>query len=128
MADQKPAWTDERAERVIGQLLRAGVVVSVAAVLIGAFLYLLHHGGERPDYHVFRGEPRDLRSIPGIVRGALRLRPQQVIQLGLVLLLATPVARVVFSIFAFAAQRDRTYVAVTVFVLAILIASIAGLI
>jgi uncharacterized membrane protein len=128
MADQKQAWTDERAEQVIGQLLRAGVILSVVVVLIGAALYLLHHGGQRPDYHAFRGEPRDLRSIPEIFRGALQLRSPHVIQSGLILLLATPVARVAFSIFAFAAQRDRTYVVVTMIVLAILIASIAGLI
>jgi uncharacterized membrane protein len=128
MADQRRAWSDERAEQVIGQLLRAGVIVSVVVVLIGAALYLVHHGGERPDYHAFRGEPLDLRSIPGIFRGAWRLRSPQVIQLGLVLLLATPVARVAFSIFAFAAQRDRTYVVVTIIVLVILLASIAGLI
>jgi uncharacterized membrane protein len=126
MADRKVAWTDERAEQVIGQLLRAGVLISVAVVLLGAIPYLLHHGGQRPDYHSFHREPGDLRSVSAIFRGAAQLHDAQIIQLGLVFLLATPVARVAFSIFAFAAQRDRTYVILTTMVLAILIASIVG--
>ena len=122
------AWTDQRAEEVIARLLRAGVMLSVAFVFAGAVLFLFHHGGERPDYHSFRGAPDRLRSIPAIVVAAAKLRGEDVIQLGLVLLLATPVARVAFSIFAFAAQRDWTYVIITSVVLAILLASIAGLI
>ena len=43
-----------------------------------------------------------------------------IIQMGLLLLIATPVARVVFSVFAFAVQRDSLYVAVTLVVLVVL--------
>jgi uncharacterized membrane protein len=49
-----------------------------------------------------------------------------IIQLGLLFLIATPVARVVFSIFAFSVQRDRLYVVVTLTVLAILMFSLTG--
>lgn len=126
MADQKPAWTDERSELVIGQLLRAGVLASAAIVLLGAILYLVQHGGEQADYRSFRGEPDDLRSLTGILKGAVMLRPREFIQFGVVLLLLTPVARVAFSVFAFAVQRDWTYVIVTLVVLAILVLSIVG--
>jgi uncharacterized membrane protein len=122
----RAAWTDERAEQAIGQLLRAGVVLSAAIVSIGAVLYLIHHGGERPNYRSFQSEPAELRSIAGIASAAAKLQPRGFIQLGLVALLLTPVARVLFSIFAFAAERDWTYVIVTLIVLAILIASIGG--
>ena len=43
------------------------------------------------------------------------------IQFGLLLLIAVPVARVAFSVVAFALQRDRTYVVVTLIVLAVLL-------
>ena len=122
------AWTDERSERVIGLLLRAGVVASVVVVSLGGVFYLLRHGAEATHYGAFRGEPEDLRSVAGIVAGAMTGRPRDIVQLGLVMLMATPVARVAFSVFAFAAERDRTYVVVTLVVLAILVASIAGLI
>ena len=126
MPEPNSEWTDYRMDQAIGQLLRAGVILSVAVVTIGAVLYLIHHGGERPDYSVFRSIPADLRSVTGIVHGALRPRPTYIIQLGLLLLIATPVARVAFSVFAFAAQRDWNYVAITVIVLVILVVSIVA--
>jgi uncharacterized membrane protein len=75
---------------------------------------------------VFQGEPADLRSISGIVMDAIALRSRGVIQFGLLLLIATPVARVAFSVVAFALERDRAYVIVTLIVLALLLYSIAG--
>jgi len=123
-----PAWTDERSEQAIGLLLRAGVMASVAMVAGGAVFYLIRHGGELPQYGAFRGEPEDLRSVGGIVAGSIHLRPRHLVQLGLLMLIAVPVARVAFSVYAFAAERDWTFVAITLVVLAILVASIAGLI
>ncbi len=110
----------------IGTLLRIGVVLSASIVAIGAVIFLARHGAEQPAYSVFRGEPADLRSLRGIVEHALDLRGAGVIQLGLLVLLGTPVARVALAAYAFARQRDRLYVAVTLFVLAVLLYSIAG--
>jgi uncharacterized membrane protein len=93
---------------------------------IGGVLYLTQHGLEQVDYHVFRGEPVELRRVGGIVRGAIGLHARAVVQLGLVLLIATPVARVAMSLVAFALQRDRVYIVVTSIVLALLIFSLTG--
>ncbi len=117
-------WTDERMDRVIGGLLRAGVVVATALVLAGAGATLWRHAGDPVDFGVFRGEPLSLRDPAAIARGALALQGPGLVQLGLLVLLATPVARVAFSVFAFAAQRDWTYVAITVVVLGVLSASL----
>jgi len=73
-----------------------------------------------------QSEPADLRSLGAIVRSALALRSPAIIQLGLVLLIATPVARVAMSLVAFILQRDRVYVVVTSIVLALLIFSLTG--
>ena len=62
----------------------------------------------------------------GVVAGALALRAQSVIQLGLLVLIATPIARVAFALLAFARQRDATYVAVSALVLAVLLFSLLG--
>jgi uncharacterized membrane protein len=113
-------------ETYLGNLLRIGVLVSAAVVVVGLSLYLHHYGSEAPDYRVFKGEPADLRSVYGIVEDALQGRRRGVIQLGLLLLLATPVARVAFSVLAFACQRDKVYVLVTLIVLGVLIYSMAG--
>ncbi len=120
------AWTDQRMEILIGQLLRAGVMLAAAVVLLGGAVYLVRHGHTRVDYRVFRGEPADFRGVRGIVREAFSLRSQGIIQLGLLLLIATPVARVAFSIFGFAEEHDRMYVVITVIVLLVLIYSLMG--
>ncbi len=75
---------------------------------------------ERPTYSAFRGEPGALRSIDGIVAEALHLSGRGLIQLGLLVLIATPIARVIFSVVGFIRQRDWLYTAITVVVLALL--------
>ena len=119
-------WTDQYVEELIGNLLQTGVIVASAVVLLGGAIYLTRHGFSAPQYHVFVGEPTDLRTLSGIVRDALTLRGRGIIQLGLLLLIATPVARVAFSVAAFAIQRDRLYVVVTLMVLAILLYSLTS--
>jgi uncharacterized membrane protein len=126
MAHAERAWTDKRVELIIGDLLRAGVVLAAAVVVAGAVIYLVRHGNALPQYRVFQGEPANLRSVSGILADALALRGRGVIQLGLLLLIATPVARVAFSVVAFALQRDRLYVMVTLLVLGVLIFSLTG--
>ncbi len=120
-----PKWSDEQLERVLGSLLRAGVLTAAAFVLAGGVVFLARHGGEAPAYHVFRGEPSDLRSVAGILRDSAAASGRGLIQLGLLLLIATPVARVVFSVGAFALERDGRYVAITLLVLAVLVYSLA---
>ena len=122
----RPGWSDQRVEETVGNLLRNGLVLATALVVAGAVIYLMRHGDEQPVYRIFHGEPPDLRGLSGIVDVALDWRGRGIIQLGLLVLLATPVARVVFSIVAFAMQRDRLYVAITVLVLAVLLYSIVG--
>jgi uncharacterized membrane protein len=110
----------------MGNLLRAGVVLAAIIVIGGGIFYLIRYGATSPDYGVFHGEPADLRSLLGILVDAVDLRSRGLIQLGLLLLVATPIARVAFSVFAFARQRDLTYVVVTLIVLALLIYGLAG--
>jgi uncharacterized membrane protein len=130
-ADQSPSfkpqpWRDRRIEIILGSLLRAGVLLSAAVVLCGACIYLSRHAHESADYRVFRGEPSEFRSIPGVIRSLMNGHARGLIQLGLLLLIATPIARVSFSVVGFALERDRLYVAFTLIVLAILLYSLLG--
>jgi uncharacterized membrane protein len=119
-------WSDERVEQFLGTLLRTGVILAGSVVLVGGILYLARHGSALPDYRDFHGEPADLVSISGIITDSLSLSGRALIQLGLLLLIATPVFRVIFSVVAFALQRDLTYVLVTAVVLGILLYSLSG--
>ena len=119
-------FTDEKMERIVANLLRSGVMLSASVILMGATGYLLRHGHELAAYQTFRGEPPEYRSASGIVRSALQGHFRSVIQFGLLLLIATPVARIAFSIAAFALEKDRTYVVITTIVLGILLYSLIG--
>jgi uncharacterized membrane protein len=116
-----PRVSDHAVEQVIGRLLQLGVLLAALVVLVGAVLLLMQHGRTPVDYYVFHGEPDGLRSIAGILRGVMAARSEAIVQLGLLLLIATPVARVALTLAAFVLQRDRTYVVVTTLVLALLL-------
>lgn len=122
----RPGWTDERFDIVLGYVLRTGVLVSALVVACGGGVFLVRHGLERPSYRVFRGEPSALTSIHGIVDEALGFSGRGLIQLGLLLLVATPIARVIVSVIGFVRQRDWLYVGVTAIVLALLAFSLFG--
>jgi uncharacterized membrane protein len=117
-------WDDYRIEVIIGTLLRSGVILAAAVVLFGAVLYLTRHGHEVPNYTTFHGEPESLKNPSEIAHGVAHMSARAIIQLGLLLLIATPVVRVAFSAIAFAIERDLVYVIITVIVLAILLYSL----
>ena len=109
---------DQRIEVIIGNLLRAGVILSALVVMLGATIYLKRHGYETVDLRTFHGEPERLKKPNDIAAGAFQLSGRAIIQLGLLLLIATPVARVAFFCGAFAIEGDRLYVVITLIVLA----------
>jgi uncharacterized membrane protein len=118
--------TDQRLERWVAQVLRAGVLIAAAVVLGGGICYVIGNGHDTPSFSPFHAEPVEYRQLSGIFSAAMHGDCRGVIQLGLVLLIATPVVRVALSLAGFAAERDRTYSTVTAIVLVILIVSLMG--
>lgn len=125
-ADPTPPGIDERTEMTLGTVLRVGVVAAGAIVLVGGIAYLVRHGGQDVSFKIFRGVAPDLRSPAGIFSGIFGFHASAVIQFGLLVLIATPVLRVLFSVVAFARKRDRLYVTVTLVVLGILALGLWG--
>jgi uncharacterized membrane protein len=123
---QPQPWDDRRMELILGNLLRSGVLLSAAVVLWGGCIYLSRHAHDNADYRVFVGEPSEFRTIPGVIQSVLNGRGRGWIQLGLLVLIATPIARVAFSMVGFAIERDRMYVVFTLIVLAVLLYSLLG--
>jgi uncharacterized membrane protein len=117
------SWNDQRIEIIIGTLLRVGVMLAAAVVLAGGILYLVRHGHEVVSYTAFHGDPEGLNSMAGVFHGVMALQARAIIQLGLLLLIATPIARVLFAAVAFAMEHDYLYVVITLVVLAILLYS-----
>jgi uncharacterized membrane protein len=104
---------DSRAEMdmdyLIGMALRYGVMLSVALLLIGIAL-LARDGASSP-------LNTSTIHVPAIFSGIPSLDPLSFIVLGLVVLIATPVLRVVLGIISFARERDALYVFITSIVL-----------
>lgn len=121
MTGSEPRWSDHAVEQVIGRLLQFGVLLAAGVVTVGGALLLIQHGSATVSYKTFAVGPDQLRSLGGIVRGALALDSKAITQFGLLLLIATPVARVAFTLVAFILQRDRVYVCLTALVLALLL-------
>jgi uncharacterized membrane protein len=118
--------SEQQLEYLLSNLLKCGVLLASAVVLLGGILYLLNHGAEPTEYHFFRGEPSEFRSPAGVVTAVLSGSARGIIQLGLLLLIATPILRVIVSLFVFLLQREFIYVIVTLLVLASLTYSLIG--
>ncbi|WNZ48506.1 DUF1634 domain-containing protein [Leptolyngbya boryana CZ1] len=117
---------EAKLELWISNLLRYGVQLSSLIVLVGGILYLIHHHAEPVDYRVFQGEPAIYRSPSGVVQALLEGHRRGIIQLGLLVLIATPILRVLLSLVTFLRWRDYTYAAITFLVLSGLIYSFVG--
>jgi uncharacterized membrane protein len=118
------AWTDQRVETWVAIMLRTGVLLAAAIVLLGGALYLVHSHGPRTDYTHFHAEPPAYSTMTGIVHGVGSGDPRAIIMLGLLVLIATPVARVGMCIVGFLFERDHLYVGVSTIVLLILLYSL----
>jgi uncharacterized membrane protein len=115
---------DQKMESLMGHLLRFGVTLAALVVFAGGLLYLHQSRGPRPDYSTFHGETQVLRSPSGIFQELPSGNSNAIIQLGLLLLIATPIARVVFAAAGFSLERDWFYTAVSLIVLAVLMYSL----
>lgn len=120
-------WGDKDVELVVGQLLRYGVVTASLVAFSGGVLYLLMHGSSAvPQYSNFVGEGAGYTTFKGIFKGALAFNATEVIQLGVLVLIATPILRVLFSLLAFILEKDKLYVFITLIVLSVIMTSIFG--
>ena len=126
------AEQDQRLEVAIATLLRIGVIAAAVLVAIGGVLVLRHPEAPVPNYHVFH-TPGDRSAIaPGMAIRSIRAVFSQlrsgsgasIIALGLLVLIATPIARVIFAIIGFAREHDTLYTVISLIVLAILVVSL----
>jgi uncharacterized membrane protein len=114
--------------KILGIVLRTGVVLSGVIIAIGTTMFIASHSlDDTSSYLTYNPSLVPHGNFPvslaSIFSGLISLDPSSIIQLGFLVLLATPVARVALSLFLFAAERDRMFVYLTATVLAILLFS-----
>jgi uncharacterized membrane protein len=119
VADEK----EHGLEMAMGRMLQIGVSIAAVIVLIGGLMYLAQNGGSLRDYQHFHAATPATTTIEGIVASAAQLDPRGIMGLGILLLIATPVCRVIFGVVGFALLRDRLYTAISVIVLGVLLFS-----
>jgi uncharacterized membrane protein len=115
--------SDQRLEIAMGHMLRIGVTVAAVVVLAGGVLYLWQNQGPVPDYRHFHGAAGEYTHAGAILRGAMQFNSRSLIEFGLLLLIATPIGRVVFGVVGFAKMKDWLYAVVSAIVLAVLLFS-----
>jgi len=116
-------FKDADMQQIIGWILRIGVISSMLIVVIGGIFFVYRHGHSTPDYRTFRKVPDFISSPMGVLEGVIHFKGQAIIQLGITLLIATPVLRVIFSSIGFIIERDRLYTFISLLVLFIIIMS-----
>ena len=122
--DRKAA--DRSLELAVSYVLLWGMVIASTIVLGGGLIYIIRHGAEPASFRVFVGEPRELCSPLGAVQAAISGRGRGWIQVGIMLLVATPIARVALSWVTFLRRQDWLYFTITSIVFGGLIYSFAG--
>ncbi|KEQ30769.1 DUF1634 domain-containing protein [Pedobacter antarcticus] len=125
-AQIKKKLTDYDMQQLIGQVLRVGVILSGTIAGIGGIWYLFQQGSGTPHYGTFTGEPAGFTSLTGIYKGILTGSAAEIIQLGVVILIATPIIRIIFSLFSFILEKDGLYVIITLIVLSVILFSMFG--
>ncbi len=123
----KHLFADRDMEQFIGLQLRYGVITSSLIVLTGGLIYLQQSGGlALPAYSQFIGTKAGFTSIGQIITGLGTLNARGIIQFGVVVLIATPILRIAFSLVGFVIEKDRLYILITLIVLSVMMFSIFG--
>ncbi len=123
---ERRRYSDTDLDAVLAMALRGGVLLAAAIVVVGGAIYMIRHGLDAPDYRAFHGEPVALRSPGSIWATARSFTGRGIIQLGLLVLISTPIARVLLSVIGFVRERDWMYVVVTAIVFGLLVYSLLG--
>lgn len=117
------ATNEHQLEIAMGRMLQVGVTVAALVVLAGGILRLVHSPAPKPDYSHFHGAPAGYEHIGSIAAGAFHLDGSSMVEFGILLLIATPICRVLFGVVGFAIMKDKLYTAVSAIVLTILLLS-----
>lgn len=123
---QKHRTKDRDMQLIMGNLLRIGVLLSMTVVFIGGVIYLIGFGQQKADYSEFIMDDAGFFSLESIWAGILDLNGKAIIQLGILLLIFTPISRVILAVISFFIERDYLYVLIGLMILSIILFSLSN--
>ncbi|AKK71455.1 membrane protein [Chryseobacterium sp. P1-3] len=119
----KKNFTDVDLNRSVGNLLRLGVILSVATSLIG-FIKLFTEGFEMPKKYTSLDMGSSSEKVwTHFWESLCKGEGMAIIQLGILLLIFTPLMRIVFALIGYLKEKDYVYVVISSIVLAIMAVS-----
>ncbi|SDI71713.1 DUF1634 domain-containing protein [Chryseobacterium taeanense] len=119
----KKNFTDIDLNRSVGNLLRLGVILSVITSLIG-FIKLFTEGFKMPKKYTSLNMGSSSEKIWGQFWDSLcKGEGMAIIQLGILLLIFTPLMRIIFALIGYSKEKDYVYVVISSIVLAIMAVS-----
>ena len=124
--EQTKNITDKDIQSLVGNLLRVGVYISMAIVILGGIIYLFDHGSEKIDYAIFDINKVSLKTVAAIFEEVITFKGVAIVQFGLLMLIFTPIARVIMAVVSFFIEKDYLYVLIGLIVLSIIMASLSG--
>ncbi len=115
---------NKKMQQLIGSTLRIGVMTACCIAILSGTYYLIRHGADpMPDYRTFHTEPTSLTTLSGILAGLLRFQAANWIQFGVLVLMLTPITRILLSLVDFADQKDWLYVTITAIVFFVILSN-----
>ena len=129
VATNEPVPGGHPMEIWISYVLRIGVLTAGAIILIGLAWFVIAGSPTGPSTLndvIGNGGHSIVVSPHTIIAGIRDANPTAVIQLGVLVLILTPIMRVLMTVLLFFAQRDMIFVGVTLTVFAVLILGLVG--
>lgn len=111
-----------RMEKAMSLILTTGMIISLIFVTIGGGLYLYQSGYENAA-QVFHSGVNFQTTVEQIFISAFSFSPFGIIELGVLMLVATQSVRVGLLVWYYAMKKDRAFTGISLFILAVLIYS-----
>jgi uncharacterized membrane protein len=115
-----------RLEKIISRILIAGVVMSVFLEIVGMALFYHSYGTVSISYEkgmLIHADNCFIFLVRQFVETSGVSLPLRLMTLGIAILILTPYARAIASVVYFASRKDLKFLAITMFVLAVLTVS-----
>lgn len=112
-------------EEIMSWILTTGMLISLFLVILGGIMYLIQYGNEPLNIKLLQAN-HDYTTLKQIWQGVYSFSPFGIIQLGVIVLVATQVARVGLLIWFYTLIRDYGFALISVFILLIILYSFFG--